>query len=160
MIYRNWYLYMSNFNTNNLMMEIKDFVIDREKTLSEVNKLKDNLIWMENQLNDLPFYAEYIEAKAQLMKAEKELKWYDKDIFTKMTEDDIDKFQWENYLYHIKVSTKASIQITDESLLPEEAFCKAVKSKTEIGKLILKAQASWEVFPWAEQTFSRSLGVI
>jgi len=48
---------------------------------------------MENQLNDLPFYAEYVEKKAQLITAEKKLKADDKKIFENMQEENLDKIQ-------------------------------------------------------------------
>lgn len=141
-------------------MKINELIASRETTLSSVDKIKAELTGMENQLNDLPFYAEYVEKKAQLNNAEKSLKGYDKDIFDKMTEENLDKVNSENHIYHIKTSTKASIKVTDEALLPEEAFEKKVVSKTQLGKLIFKAEAAGETFPWAEQTFNKSLEVI
>jgi len=141
-------------------MKIKELILNREDTLNDVTKIKSELLWMENQLNDLPFYAEYVEKKAQLITAEKKLKADDKKIFENMQEENLDKIQWDNHIYHIKTSTKASIKITNEELLPEEAFKKTVVSKTELGKLILKANEAWEEFKWAEQTFNKSLEII
>lgn len=141
-------------------MKIKELISEREKTLTSVTKLKSELIWIENQLNDLPFYTEYIEKKTQIMKLEKDLKNSDKEIFETMSTDNLERVQSDNHMYHIKTSTKASIKITNEELLPEEAFKRTVVSKTELGKLILKAKEAWEEFKWAEQTYSKSLEII
>jgi len=74
------------------------------------------------------------------MKLEKDLKNSDKEIFETMSTDNLERVQSDNHMYHIKTSTKASIKITNEELLPEEAFKRTVVSKTELGKLILKAK--------------------
>ena len=141
-------------------MKIKELISTREDTVSNITKTKEELVWMENQLNDLPFYAEYIEKKAELAAQEKKLKSQDKDIFSEMTENNLENVRWENFTYLVKTSSRASIKVTDESKLPEEAFTRTVVSKTELWKLIHKAKEAWETFEWAEESFSKSLEII
>lgn len=148
------------FLTKQKMAEIKTLTKDREKRLSEYETLNHELLWMENQLAALPFYAEYIEKRDLVNKMKKEIVRMDGDIFDTIIESWEELYRWDKFVYKIKTSSAPSVTVTDEEVLPEEAFKKAVIGKRDLGKLIQEYADKGETFPWATVEYKKSLEVI
>jgi len=141
-------------------MNIVELIKDREAEVTNKISLKEKIDKIETQLNDLPFYAEYISLQWELNNLTKSVAKFDKTIYSTMEKENLDKVIWDNFCYKIVESPKASIKVVNEDILPDEAFKRQLISKTELWKLIDKYELENKSLLWVERTYSKSLKII
>ena len=141
------------------MAKPSEILSTRERVMTALDIIKHEVKWIENQLAALPFYSDYVDKLSSINEMEKDIKWLDAQLFSKMKEWDLKTLKGKNLMAKIVKSTKSSIVVTDPSLLPEDAFEKSIKWKKDLWKLIDEYNQEGKPIHWVELVYVEKLEI-
>lgn len=95
-----------------------------------INQKKKELLEVEKQLHEIELYQRYLQLKDEVEKAEMNLEDEEERVIALLLDNNLDKVVVNGYEYKIKDTSRESVLIEDESLIPDDLF----RIKKEVDK--------------------------
>lgn len=98
-----------------------------------INQKKKELLEVEKQLHELELYQTYLQLKDEVEKAEMQLDDEEERVIALLLDNKLDKVVVNGYEYKIKDTSRESVLIEDESLVPADLW----RVKREVDKVAI-----------------------
>lgn len=98
-----------------------------------INQKKKELLEVEKQLQEIELYQRYLQLKDEVEKAEMQLEDEEERVIRLLLDNKLDKVVINGYEYKVKDTSRESVLIEDESLIPADLF----RIKKEVDKLAI-----------------------
>ena len=95
-----------------------------------INQKKKELLEVEKQLHEIELYQRYLQLKDEVEKAEMNLEDEEERVIALLLDNNLDKVVVNGYEYKVKDTSRESVLIEDESLIPDDLF----RIKKEVDK--------------------------
>lgn len=98
-----------------------------------INQKKKELLEVEKQLHELELYQTYLQLKDEVEKAEMQLDDEEERVIALLLDNKLDKVVVNGYEYKIKDTSRESVLIEDENLVPSDLW----RVKREVDKVAI-----------------------
>lgn len=98
-----------------------------------INQKKKELLEVEKQLHELELYQTYLQLKDEVEKAEMKLDDEEERVIALLLDNKLDKVVVNGYEYKIKDTSRESVLIEDENLVPADLW----RIKREVDKVAI-----------------------
>lgn len=98
-----------------------------------INQKKKELLDVEKQLHELELYQRYLQLKDEVEKAEMQLDDEEDRVIALLLDNKLDKAVVNGYEYKLKDTSRESVLIEDESLVPADLW----RVKREVDKVAI-----------------------
>lgn len=95
-----------------------------------INQKKKELLEVEKQLHELELYQTYLQLKEEVEKVEMKLEDEEERVIALLLDNKLDKVVVNGYEYKVKDTSRESVLIEDESLVPADLW----RVKKEVDK--------------------------
>lgn len=98
-----------------------------------INQKKKELLEVEKQLHELELYQTYLQLKDEVEKAEIQLDDEEERVIALLLDNKLDKVVVNGYEYKVKDTSRESVLIEDENLVPADLW----RIKREVDKVAI-----------------------
>lgn len=98
-----------------------------------INQKKKELLEVEKQLHEIELYQRYLQLKDEVEKAEMQLEDEEERVIRLLLDNKLDKVVVNGYEYKVKDTSRESVLIEDENLVPADLW----RVKREVDKVAI-----------------------
>lgn len=98
-----------------------------------INQKKKEFLEVEKQLHEIELYQRYLQLKDEVEKAEMKLEDEEERLIALLLDNNLDKVVVNGYEYKLKDTSRESVLIEDESLVPADLW----RVKREVDKVAI-----------------------